>query len=240
MGVTAERSTRRWWALAAVALLAVIGGGLTWLGSGRTQQSSAVVVVVPPALDGTVINQNPLLDLTDSIGRLAAEVRAATDSRDVTDALHARGATASYRVSSTTGAHTSSARLSPLIVLKATGSSADADLRTTRALVLEARTELASIQQQAEVPAGARATLLVIVPPSAAHAVGTSALRVGGWIFGAILVVGWLSVLADVLLAGRQSRRGFAPPPPTASPAVTRHSSARRTAGKKDRAPRSR
>lgn len=222
-----RRLARRRWAVLLVVVVAVAAAAVTWLGSGASQQSSAAVVIVPPTLGTAVADENPLLNLDNNLAQLATVLSAALQSADVGAALEAQGATATYSISTVTGTDPSFAQLSPQLVFTVTGSSAAVARRTASALVGQARSQLLSLQQQADVPGDARATLLQVVPPTAATSIGGGRVKSAGSVFLALLVLGLLAVLlADALLG----RRFVAPGPDDRPAPIERRRRARLTA----------
>ncbi len=189
-----------------VAVLALGASGLTWAFAPDRRQSSAVVAVVPPVTGRP--DDNPLLRLSPNISRLASVLSAGLHSAAVADSLRRQGATASYRVSWSPGPDDGSA----LVVLTATDSSSSQATRTAAALTAQADTELGSIQARSGAPAAARATLLHVAGPSAAHVVGTTSAIRAAWVFGVILVLGWLGILLVVRFGPAAATAAFAPP----------------------------
>lgn len=214
-----RRLARRRRAVIAVAVVAIVAAGIAWLSAGTSQQSSAAVVIVPPQLGSAVVYENPLLNLDNNLAQLATVLSASLESSDVGNALQEQGATATYSISTVTGNDPSFAQLSPQLVFTVTGSDASLAQRTATALVAQARSQLSSLQAQANVPSTARATLVQVVPPTDGQSVGGGRLKSSGSVFLAILILGLLGVLlADELL-----RRRFAPPRPVEwSPPIER------------------
>jgi hypothetical protein len=202
-----RRLLRRRVAVLAVLVLALVAALGGYASAGSSRQSGAAVVIVPPPLGNAVSEQNPLLNLDNNLAQLATVLAGAMQSTAVGDALADAGATASFSISTVTGTNPSFAQLSPQLSFTVTGADATVTKRTAQVLVTEARSQLAALQRQADVPANARATLVVTVPPIDAELVSGGRLRAAGSFGLAVLVLGLVLLLVvDEVTTRRRTR----------------------------------
>jgi hypothetical protein len=202
-----RRLLRRRIAVLVVLVLVLVAALAGYASAGSSRQSGAAVVIVPPPLGSAVSDQNPLLNLDNNLAQLATVLAAAMQSTAVGNALAGAGATASFSISTTTGTNPSFAQLSPQLTFTVTGSDATVTKRTAQLLVTEARSQLAALQKQANVPPDARATLVVAVPPVDAELVSGGRLRAAGSFGLAVLVLGLVVLLVvDEAISRRRTR----------------------------------
>jgi hypothetical protein len=202
-----RRLLRRRIAVLVVLVLVLVAALAGYASAGSSRQSGAAVVIVPPPLGNAVSEQNPLLNLDNNLAQLATVLAGAMQSTAVGDALARAGATSSFSISTVTGTNPSFAQLSPQLSFTVTGSDATVTKHTAQLLVSEARVQLAALQKQADVPAGARATLVVTVPPVDAELVSGGRLRAAGSFGLAVLVLGLVVLLVvDEAITRRRTR----------------------------------
>jgi capsular polysaccharide biosynthesis protein len=199
--------TRRPVALLLVALVGALGAAYGWSSASTTYESRAVVLIIPPAgvdaPEGPAAN--PLVNLDDSISQLALTVSSQLQGDEVRNDVVAAGGDGVYSADTLSSDNAAVAQLTPLISLTASGGTAEGAQRAAAALVRQTSTQLAEIQDVANVPAASQAKVVTSAAPTTGIAAGNAQLRAAG-VTG--LAAGFVALVALValtpLLGGRR------------------------------------
>lgn len=196
--------------LALLLILATAGAGayVGWNRATNTYESSATVLVVPATSEASAaggVPDNPLTRLDDSISQLALVVGSQLSSDAVREQVTSVGGDGFYSADTLSSDNSAVAQLSPLVKVTATSATADGAQRAIGALLDQASAQLAAIQSASNVPADARAQVVVSTPPTASAVVGHPQLRAAG-VFG--IAGGFAMLLLLVVAQPLLGRRG--------------------------------
>jgi hypothetical protein len=200
---------RRPVALVLVVLVALAGAAYGWRSASVTYESSASVLIIPPPGTEGTASSNPLVNLDHNISQLALTVSSQLQADAVRDAVVAAGGNGVYGADTLSSDNSAVAQLTPMVAVVASAPTADGARAATATLVDQTAVQLAAIQAAADVPAAARATVVVSAPPSDGVAAGGGRMRAAG-VLG--LATGFAVLLALVaaqpLLGGRRGTSG--------------------------------
>ena len=186
---------RRPYSLALIAILAAIAGYLGYSSTTPLYQSTAVAVVIPPGSGSPDAMLNPLVNLNNNMGQLAAVLATSLQSDEGHRAAVDAGGTGNFTVNTIVGDASMYAQLSPQLVIVAEADEPDAARGAAAALVDHARDSLNRIQLDSAVPVVNNALLIPSVEPTTAEAIPTSALRSAGTYALAAVLAGLMVLL---------------------------------------------
>ncbi|MET9887498.1 hypothetical protein ABZZ20_31030 [Streptomyces sp. NPDC006430] len=195
---------RRWYVLLLVAALAT-AGGVQVLRPTRTYVSSAIVVLKPPV---TGNQPNQLANLQPPLAAVSYAAVQQLQSPAGTAELRAAGVEGTYRlIPRNSGTSVTPRYLIPSLQVQAEhAESAAADRAVLK--VVEAYTKhIADLQAEQEIPARARMSVTLLVPPTAVEQIGTKSRQLLGTALLTAVVAVAAALWTDRLVARRNRRR---------------------------------
>lgn len=175
---------RRPLALLLILATACAGAYVGWNRATNTYESRATVLIVPAGRDiaaaGGATPDNPLTRLDDGISQLALVVGSQLNSDAVRDQVVSVGGDGNYSANTLSSDDSAVAQLSPLVNVTATSATADGAQKAVGVLLDQSGAQLAAVQSASDVPADARAQVVVSTPATASAVVGNPQLRAAG------------------------------------------------------------
>lgn len=194
--------------LAAV-LLSVFAGAGTFVVMHPDQQSQASVLLVPSVTQpGVVGPTNPLLSLGGSVAVVASVVQLAVSDDDTARTLASAGYTAKYTVLPDL-----TENAGPVLLITATGTSADTAQSTRDAIVTTIATRLKALQDDRKVPDDLRVSSVVLTSTSQVTTIRKVQIQLAVLVGGSLLAALLLGILllerrAQALRRGTVRRQG--------------------------------
>ncbi|MET9962228.1 hypothetical protein ABZ128_24760 [Streptomyces sp. NPDC006326] len=195
---------RRWYVLLLAAVLAAVGA-LQVLHPAVTHVSSAIVVLKPPA---TGTHPNQLANLQPPLAAVSYAAVQQLDSPAGAVELRAAGVQGTYRlIPRNSGTSVTPRYLIPSLQVQAEHADPAVADRTVRKVIEVYTGHLTALQDEQQIPAAARMSVTLLVPPTSVAQTGTKSRGLAGTALLAALCAVAGALWTERLSAGRSRRR---------------------------------